>query len=53
MDIRPVDLFDDTELERLYEVTDRAEAFERPHHSRLSLDEVKLVLNPEKLTLWN
>ena len=44
MDIRQVDVFDDTELERFYEVTQRAEAFERPHHSSWSLDEVKLEL---------
>lgn len=50
MDIRQVDLFDDTELERLYEVTERAEAFERPHHSSLSLDEVKLELRRQDPT---
>ncbi|MHB1473202.1 MAG: hypothetical protein ACYCV4_06160 [Dermatophilaceae bacterium] len=44
MDIRQVDVFDDTELERLHEVTERAKAFERPHHSSWSLDEAKLEL---------
>ena len=44
MDIREVDVFDDTEIERLYEVMERAEAFERPHHSNWSLDEAKLEL---------
>jgi len=44
MDIRQMDVFDDTELERFYEVTQRAEAFERPHHSSMSLDETKLEL---------
>lgn len=39
MDIRQVDVFDDAEFERFYEVTERAEAFERPHHSGWSLGE--------------
>jgi len=42
MDIRQVDVFDDADFERFYEVTERAEAFERPHHSSWSLDEAKL-----------
>jgi len=42
MDIRQVDVFDDAEFERFYTVTERAEAFERPHHSSWSLDEAKL-----------
>ena len=50
MDIRQVDVFDDTELERFYEVTQRAEAFERPHHSGWSLDEVKLELRRKDRT---
>ena len=37
MDIRQVDVCDDVELKRFYEVTERAEAFERPHHSGWSL----------------
>ena len=44
MDIRQVNVFDDTELERFHEVTERAEAFERPHHSSWSLEEAKLEL---------
>jgi GNAT superfamily N-acetyltransferase len=50
MDIRQVDLFDDTELERLHQVTERAEAFERPHHSSFSLDEMKLELRRQDPT---
>jgi len=42
MEIRQVDLFDDVEFELFYDVTERAEAFERPHHSGWSLDEAKL-----------
>jgi len=42
MDIRQVNVFDDAELQRFYEVTERAEAFERPHHSSWSLEEAKL-----------
>ncbi len=42
MDIRQVNVFDDAELERFHEVAERAEAFERPHHSSWSLDEAKL-----------
>ena len=44
MDIRQVDVFDDSEVERFHEVTERAEAFERPHHSGWSLDEAKIEL---------
>jgi len=44
MDIRQVNVFDDTELERFHEITERAEAFERPHHSGWSLEEAKLEL---------
>jgi|GEM_PF-409671 len=50
MDIRQVDVFDDTELELFHEVTERAEEFERPHHSRLSLDEAKLELRRQDPT---
>jgi len=42
MEIRQVDLFDDAELRRHYDVTERAEAFERPHHSGWSFEEAKL-----------
>jgi GNAT superfamily N-acetyltransferase len=42
MEIRRVDVFDDAEFEPFYEVTERAEAFERPHHSGWSVDEAKL-----------
>lgn len=42
MDIRRLDVFDDAELEHFYEITERAEAFERPHHSGYSLEEAKL-----------
>lgn len=42
MDIRRLDLFDDAEFAAFYEVTERAEAFERPHHSSWSLEEAKL-----------
>ncbi len=42
MEIRQVNVFDDAEIERFHEVTERAEAFERPHHSGWSLDEAKL-----------
>ena len=42
MDIRRLDVFDDAKFQRFYEVTERAEAFERPHHSSWSLDEAKL-----------
>lgn len=44
MDTRQVDAFNDTELARFHEVTERAEAFERPHHSGWSLDEAKIEL---------
>ena len=50
MDIRQVDVFDDTALERFHEVTERGEAFERPHHSSFSLDEMKLELRREDPT---
>jgi GNAT superfamily N-acetyltransferase len=42
MDIRQLDVLDDAEIERFHEVTERADAFERPHHSGQSLDEAKL-----------
>jgi GNAT superfamily N-acetyltransferase len=42
MEIREVDVFDDAQLGRLHEVTERAQAFERPHHTRWSLAEAKL-----------
>jgi GNAT superfamily N-acetyltransferase len=42
MDIRQVDVFDDTELERFYQVTERAAGFERPHHSGWTLAEARL-----------
>jgi GNAT superfamily N-acetyltransferase len=42
MDIRKVDLLDDAEFERFHEVMERAEAYERPHHSSWSVDEAKL-----------
>lgn len=42
MEIRRVDVFDDAEFERFHAVTERAEAFERPHHSGWSVDEAKL-----------
>ena len=42
MDIRAVDVFDDAEFARFHDVTERAEAFERPHHSGWSLEEAKL-----------
>ena len=50
MDIRQVGVFDDSELTRFHEVTERAEAFERPHHSSWSLEEVKLELRREDPT---
>ena len=42
MDIRQVNVFDDADFARFYEVTERAEAFERPHHSSWSLEEAQL-----------
>jgi GNAT superfamily N-acetyltransferase len=42
MDIRQVNVFDDAEFERFHEITERAEAFERPHHSRCSIDEAMM-----------
>jgi hypothetical protein len=50
MDIRQVNVFDDAELERLHEVTERAEAFERPHHSGWSLNEAKVELRRQDPT---
>jgi GNAT superfamily N-acetyltransferase len=47
MDIRQMNVFDDTELERFHEITERAEAFERPHHSGWSLEEAKLELRQQ------
>jgi len=47
MEIRQVNVFDDSELKSFYEVTERAEAFERPHHSGWSLDEAKIELRRE------
>ena len=56
MDIRQVDVFDDAEFQRFYTVTQRAEAFERPHHSSWSLDEAMLEFrrqNPaERGEVW-
>lgn len=42
MDIRQVDVFDDADFKRFYDVTERAEAFGRPHHSSWSLEEAKM-----------
>ena len=42
MQIRPVNVFDDRDLERFHELTERADAFERPFHSGWSLDDAKL-----------
>lgn len=42
MEIRRLDVFDDTEFEHFYEVTERAESFERPHHSSWSVSEARL-----------
>lgn len=50
MDIRQVNVFDDSEIERFHEVTERAEAFERPHHSGWSLDEAKIELRRQAPT---
>lgn len=50
MDIRQVDVFNDTELACFHEVTERAEAFERPHHSGWSLDEAKIELRRQDPT---
>jgi GNAT superfamily N-acetyltransferase len=50
MDIRQIDVFDDTLIERFHEVTERADAFERPHHSGQSLDEAKLELRRQDPT---
>jgi GNAT superfamily N-acetyltransferase len=50
MDIRRLDVFDDTEFERLHEAIERAQSFERPHHTRWSLDEAKLEFRREDPT---
>jgi GNAT superfamily N-acetyltransferase len=50
MAIRPLDVFDDTDFERFHAVTQRAEAFGRPHHSRTSLDEAKQELRRQDPT---
>jgi len=50
MDIRQLDVFDDTELERFYEVSERAMAFERPHHTSWSLEEAKVELRRQEPT---
>lgn len=50
MDIRQVDVFDDNELGRFHAVTERAEAFERPHHSGWSLEEAKVELRRQDPT---
>jgi hypothetical protein len=56
MDIRQVNVFDDSEVERFHKVTERAEAFERPHHSGWSLDEAKTELRrqvpTERSEVW-
>jgi len=56
MDIRQVNVFDDSEIERFHEVTERAEALERPHHSGWSLDEAKTELRrqvpTERSEVW-
>jgi len=56
MEIRQVNVFDDSEIERFHEVTERAEAFERPHHSGWSLDEAKIELRrqvpTERSEVW-
>ena len=50
MDIRQADVFNDTELARFHEVTERAEAFERPHHSGWSLDQARIELRRQDPT---
>ena len=45
-----MNVFDDLELSALHEVTERADAFERPHHSGWSLDEAKLELRRQDPT---
>ncbi|MEP7191764.1 MAG: GNAT family N-acetyltransferase [Actinomycetota bacterium] len=50
MDIRQLDVFDDLQLRRFHLVTERADAFERPHHSGWSLDEAKLELRRQEPT---
>lgn len=56
MDIRQVDVFDDSEVECFHQVTEQAEAFERPHHSGWSLDESKIALRrqvpTERSEVW-
>jgi len=44
MEIRQLDVFDDAGLARFHEVTERAEGFERPHHSGWSLPEARMEL---------
>jgi GNAT superfamily N-acetyltransferase len=50
MEILPVNLLDDLEVERFHEVTERAEAFERPFHSGWSLEATKLELRRQDPT---
>jgi len=50
MDIRQLDVFDDAALERFHAVTERAEGFERPHHSGWSLPEARLELRRQDPT---
>lgn len=50
MEIRALNVFDDTELERFYELTERAQAFERPHHTGWSLEEAKLEFRRQEPT---
>lgn len=45
-----MNVFDDLELERFHEVTERADAFERPFHSGWSLKEAKLELRRQDPT---
>jgi GNAT superfamily N-acetyltransferase len=56
MDIRQVNVFDDSEVERFHKVTELAEAFERPHHSGWSLDEAEIELRrqvpTERSEVW-
>lgn len=50
MEIRQVNVFDDLELERFHEVTERADAFGRPFHSGWSLEEAKVELRKQDPT---
>ena len=50
MDIRRVDVFDDAELRTFHEVTERAQEFERPHHTSWSLEEAKVELRRQEPT---